>query len=157
MKNVVDEFSKYIKDTTYIIGIDFIGMLLASRIAVKNKLKFSYIISGNNINGVGKFENKVIINSEEKIILCTDVLITGHTVNSCIEQLNKCYGITKNQVINIFTVFLREPYECDENRIVDSFQDKMIVLNKEFDVEICNKDNCIFREKDIFHCENRHI
>lgn len=150
-KSIVDEFSNYIRgDNNYIIGIDFIGMKVASLLAAKTHNFFSYIISDQYKEFYGIHDKNMNIDNTKNIILLTDVIVTGDRVLSIIERLKKDEDVNDDNIKKILTIFKRDGIS---DKGISTIENKIIYLNNEIDIQACSKEKCIYKVDGKNHCE----
>lgn len=132
-----------------IIGVDFSGMLIGSKVGLTLGIPFIY----------AKNEDKSIPNSGRKltvelgdnikhIIILTDVIVTYHTINALLEKYH-----LKNKLLAIYGILYREPIvrgDIEKNLIKGDFSElekKTYVFNKDYGIELhCSKD-CQIKNK----------
>ncbi|WP_088227824.1 phosphoribosyltransferase [Desulfosporosinus sp. FKB] len=142
----------------YLLGIDINGLRMASYIGFMTGNPFSYIIPERYKAYHSKHETNLEIPKDMSIILITDVIVTGNTLNNTIEDLKKVYSVKDEDITEIFSIFYREKIFCSTSCLDSNLKKKLVVLNKEIDVEICNKgDNCIFKKHGINLYMNKPI
>jgi orotate phosphoribosyltransferase len=158
--HIINKFIEKVDKTNHylIIGVDFNGLMMSSLIAFKTGNKVAHAISKND----SKFSMQELDLSlcefkdlDDPIIIITDVLVTGETI----EKVIKKYGIRKEKVMRIFSIFKREMCShqlCNtcNGRVVSEThlqEHNCTVLNSQIAIEIClkTKDECLFRKNNI--------
>lgn len=157
---VISRFYTQISGYRYnILGIGHNGLLLASILGFQTSNPFSYIIqSGHKKYNVPSDQN-ISIDSRYKIILVTDAIVTGNTINEAITELSKNYSITSDGIFKVFTIFYRKSlYDHSQSSIL--FADKLFSLNNVLDIELCKKPqchSCLFKDNDTNLYTNKPI
>ena len=161
-EKMIHEFNEMIKDRdVLIVGIDFLGMMIATKLAIVSQKPFTYAIPKKNEKYFSDHDKKIKI-CNKNIIIVTDVIVTGETVNNVIDELKYIYGVDQDRIEKILTVFRRQATSNSskkpkiENHLSE-FEDKIISLNNEIYIELCFKKKCIFKENNICICESRRI
>lgn len=129
-----------------IVGIDFSGMLIASKLAYVLQKPYTYVIPTQKIRSSSVREMEFNVSEYEKIILVTDVIVTFKTIRDIIDK----YDIS-DKVSIIYAVFFRN---TEEKKFVEENQDlikKTYVLNSEFAIETHSNKEC--RYKDCNECK----
>lgn len=132
-----------------IIGVDFSGMLIGSKVGLTLGIPFIY----------AKNEDKSIPNSGRKltvelgenieyIIILTDVIVTYHTINALLEKY-----CLKDKLLAIYGILYREPIvrgDIEKKLIKGDYfelEKKTYVFNKDYGIELhCSKD-CPIKKK----------
>lgn len=126
-----------------IIGIDFYGMLIASRLAFVLQKPYAYLIPDYRKTSSSSKEIVFDISVEEydNIIIVTDVIVTFDTINKLAEKYNMSdkikaiYAILfRNTADNCFALKNKELVEVT------------YVLNARYDIEIQKNDNCRYKD-----------
>lgn len=152
---ILNEFRNEIgSNKVYLIGIDFIGMMISAKLGLSSQNSFSYIPSKKNINYYGYYDREVKFEKESKIVLVTDVIVTGETLKYIIDILKFMHNIEDVNIFKVFTIFTRQPINSCVKNYLHCVEGKIVSLNNYFDIEFCNKTKCIFRENGILKCEN---
>ena len=139
--------SKY--DDYVFVGIDYMGGLIASRIAFALQKPLTYIISGQYENDNANQDIQINIKEFEKVILITDVIVTYQTIKNVIDK----YSL-ENRVLAIYTLFYRP---CDFDEIVlGEYVPMTYSVNNTFKIELFQKNKCIYKNKSCF-ARNRKI
>ncbi len=94
---MIEEFNDKIQNVNaLIIGVDFVGMMIAAKLGTISQKPFSYMISDKNSEYYGQHDKQAKIGTN-KVIIVTDAIVTGETVNNIIKQLQSNYGIKKKK------------------------------------------------------------
>lgn len=150
-KMFIDTFNQSPIENCVFLGVDDIGLRLASLIGYKTGMPFSYIIPDKSNRYHVDKEKEVLINNR-KIILVTDVIVTGNTIRGVLTQLESI-GVPVEDVHNVFSIFYRKP-SCGTSDVGSNIEDKLVVLNDNLHIEICNNPGCIFKANEIsLYCE----
>lgn len=139
---ILSEVERIIKNSRkkyFVIGIDFAGMLLGSKVALVLDLPYTFAIPEDEENHASKRELKVGVSEGiDAIIIMTDVIVTYRTIKNIIEKYH-----LENKVEAIFGVLYRKPiigtgsFYTDQELISITH-----VLNAEFGIELVCSDNC---------------
>ncbi len=160
LKKMSDIFLEYIGKNfqqildIYIIGHGFPGLILSSIIAYKCGIPFPYIIPKKVEKLYTPYEKDIKLKKNSKIIIFTDVVVTGLSIKNTIDLLTQQYNIEFKNIINIFTVFYRKPInimkdsKCNNPLKPDpTIINKLVALNCSIEIELCGKnENCFFRD-----------
>lgn len=140
--NVIDVNHINRKDVA-IIGVDFSGMLIGSKVALTLGMPFIYAINGDK--NVLDSPRKLTVDLEENIIhviVMTDVIVTYHTIT----ELLRTYNLS-DKLLAIFGVLYRKPIVSGkhEKALIDGdfteLEKKTYVFNKDYGIELhCSKD-----------------
>lgn len=163
MRKISDQFLEYIRnkfqqiEDIYIIGHGFPALILSSIIAFKCGIPFPYIIPKKMEKLFTHYEKDIELKKDSKIIIFTDVVVTGLSIKNTIDFLTQQYNIEFKNIINIFTVFYRKPMnilkdsKCNNPlKSVPIIINKLVALNCSIDIELCGKkENCFFRDNDL--------
>ena len=132
-----------LKEQYLIIGIDFYGMLVASRLSFILHQPYDYLIPEHKKGGSSSKEVNldVQIDQYEDIIIITDVISTYKTIKDLMEVVH-----IQEKVCVIYAILFRDT--MDGRFIEESRQlaEKTYVLNSKYPIEIM--DNCSCRYKD---------
>lgn len=159
LNQIVNYFVEKIKsknEAYTLIGIDSHGLLLASIIAFKTGLPFSYLIPNKSKSHATDSEKKIEI-IKKKVIIVTDVIVSFNTVNEAVEELINKRIVDSDSIEFIFSIFHRpmifnipkHEFCAKYDVLCNKFTSKLFVLNNSFSIEVCNKDKCIFRDNGI--------
>ena len=157
LKQIISRFEEYLNQTKstdklYIIGIGFPGVLLSSALGNKMGFPFSYLIPKNEHELHVEMEKRIENVPELPIVLITDVVVFGSTLNDLIESLKQKDNLDCSRIVNYLTVFYRYPYNDYESIQLDSL-DGLVALNAKIDIEICKKSahNCNLKNKSLIN------
>lgn len=131
-----------------LVGIDFGGMLIASKLACATGKAYTYVIPANISSSDRETEFKP--EKYENIVLVTDVIVTYDTIRGIIEKYN-----IADKVKYIYSVFFRD---AEHRKYISENQDLVkitYVLNDEFDIEVHTNEEC--RYKDCASCKASNI
>ena len=103
------------EDNCLIVGIDFCGMLIASKLACALQKPYTYVIPKPKVNNSSVREMEFQPSVYDKIIVVTDVIVTFKTIRNIIEE----YGIG-DKVSAIYAVFFRK---SEKREYIDNNQD----------------------------------
>lgn len=119
-----------------IVGLDFGGTLLASRIAFTLKMPFTFILPVQPIDKDVSHDKEVKLEGYDKVILVADAIATFETVVSAIEEYN-----IKDKIIGIYTVLYRIPTneKIAEKRNLLSIT---YSLNNNYPIEVFKREKC---------------
>lgn len=138
-KTIVDDILK-LENIDYknsvIVGVDLEGGLLASRVAISLNMPFSYIISPRNKKYSSDSE-KAFISDGRQVIVITDVVVTGRSLNALFES----YGIS-NQICKIYSAFYRKNVD-----VANELKYPLSVLNDDFRIELFRTANCWYKDR----------
>lgn len=126
-----------------LVGISMNGNILASQVAFKLGLPFTYLVPHKPGMEGSEMEKEFKIGQTKKVILFTGVISSYDTITNII-----CEYLTNVEVVKIYTVLLRpinNEYLLDEKRegIKDTIHNKIMYLNKDFDCEKLTVDKCV--------------
>lgn len=132
-------------DKYLIIGIDFYGMLIASRLAFILQQPYTYLIpdyrtSNSSAKEIG-FD--ISIDEFDSVIIVTDVIVTFETINKLVEKY-----MMQKKIKAIYAILFRN---TDDNEFVLKNQNMVKithVLNSKYNIEIQLNDNCRYRDKE---------
>ena len=128
----------------FLIGIDFSGMLIGSKISVALNLPYAYAIPhGENTEGISDRELTVYPDGNyDGVVIITDVIVTFHTIS----RILKRYKLEEKEVY-IVGVLYRNPIEGYRNDEYNELRNRAVVLNKDFDIELQCNSNCLIKEQ----------
>lgn len=139
-----------LEEKNVIVGIDFAGMLIASKLAFIFRIPFTYVIPSHKTSSSSFREQEVDIQKYEKIILVTDVIVTFKTIQDIIE-----YYEMGDRLYRIYAVFFRD---TEEQKYLKNNQDlakKTFVLNRKFNIELHENDKCPYKGGEQCKASNR--
>lgn len=131
-----------------IVGIDFCGMLIASKLAYVMRKPYTYVIP-DNISSSYR-ETEFVPAKYDKIVLVTDVIVTYDTIREIIKK----YDIL-DKVEIIYAVFFRD---AEKGKYIKKNQDlvkRTYVLNDYFNIELHTNEEC--RYKNCAECKAANI
>lgn len=131
------------------IGEGFPGLILSSNIAFKTNKPFTYFVPDKDSKIHTNPEKAFVIKKDHKLILVTDVIVYGNTVRSAIEFLNENFNVRYDDILCILSVFYRRPLSLrtgDPTQLNEKVKNKLVVMNDNIKIEICSKENCLFRD-----------
>lgn len=142
---------------SFVIGINFGGMLLASYIGFKTGNPFTYFIPKHSEKKFGEHEIRIEPIKDKKIIIVMDAIVTGQSLQLAIDELITEKIIDKHNIDRIYCVLLRKPTSESKNIMLEvEYLKKLKVLNSSFPIEICkNTANCSFKKYGINKYNNR--
>lgn len=125
------------------IGVSMNGNILASQVAFKLELPFTYLVPCKPGMEGSDMEREFKLGGAKKVILFTGVISSYDTITNIINEY--LMGV---EIIKIYTVLLRpinDEYYLDEKRehIKTQIQNKIMYLNTDFDCEMISGDKCI--------------
>lgn len=125
------------------IGISMNGNILASQVAFKFELPFTYLVPRKPGMEGSDMEKEFKIGEAKRVILFTGVISSYDTITNIIDEY-----LAEVEVVKIYTVLLRpinNEYLLDEKRehIKAAIRNKIVYLNKDFDCEMLSADKCI--------------
>lgn len=140
LKTLEDLGERYI-----IIGIDFYGMLMASRLAFILQKPYTYLIPDfrKSNSSTKELDFGMSIEDFDSAIIVTDVIVTFDTIKKLTEKYNMLKKIKA-----IYAILFRN---TDEHQFVQNNQDiaKVThVLNSKYNIEIQSNDNCRYKDKE---------
>lgn len=147
---LTDIFSIYLnslvgKGNVNIVGEGFPGIILASSLAFQNGFPLTYHIPHQYDAHHSDPEKNININKEDKIVIVTDVIVTGKTIDKTIETLINRYCLTFENILSILCVFFRPPLN-QKSSLPSKLASKIACINSSMPIEICNKNKCLFRD-----------
>lgn len=125
-----------------IIGIDFYGMLIASRLSFILNKPYTYLIPDYKESNSTLEENGLGISIDEydDVILVTDVIVTFETI----KQITKKYKID-SKIKAVYAVLFRD---TSDHRFIlnnEKIANNTYFLNGEYNIEIRENDDCKYR------------
>jgi len=134
--HIVEKYKDKI-DKLYIIGLDFNGMLLASKLGFLLNVPFTYIVPkhSESYHGINDVSPELL--ADKSIVVIYDVLIDMTMFNENIELFAKA----GREVLGIYSIFFREKVGRD----ILSSDYTIYTFNNHFDIEIINNINCKYR------------
>lgn len=133
-------------DDYIIIGIDFCGMLAASRLAFILHKPYTYVVPEFKKMESSIKELECTIKEFNNVIIIADVIVTFSTIKNLIQDLK-----LNNKVKAVYGVLFRD---TDDSRYVKESQELAkitYVLNSAFNIEVQENDRC--RYKDCESCK----
>lgn len=132
-------------DKYIIIGIDFYGMLIASRLAFILHKPYTYLIPDyRKTNSSSKeIDFTTSVDEFDSVVIITDVIVTFDTIN----KLKQRYGLEK-KIKAIYSVLFRN---TDQKTFVLKNQElakNTYVLNSKYNIEIQSNQNCMYKDTD---------
>lgn len=127
-------------DNYAIIGIDFSGMLIASKLAFVLEKPFSYVIPTYKKRSSSKRELEVTIQEYNNIVIVTDVIVTFETISRVIDEYNM-----HDRVKAIYGVLYRG---TSVEQLKPEMKDLVActyVFNNDFPIEIHDNSECRFK------------
>lgn len=140
-------------DKYLIIGIDFYGMLIASRLSFLLHKPYGYLIPDYRKmkSSLREFDIECSIDEFENIIIVTDVIVTFNTIKSLAQNY-----YMEEKIKAIYAILFRN---TEDNRFVQENKEmlnKTYVLNSNYDIEIHKNDNCRYRDmEDVCKAKNK--
>lgn len=129
-------------DKFMIVGIDLEGVAIASRVATILQRPFTYVVPVKDKDENSKKDFDINIEGQTKMIFITDTVVTLETVQSIVKRFD--VSIEKN-IIAIYSVFYRKSkHIIEENSGL--LYEKLMCLNDDFNIEIFEMKNCIYRD-----------
>ena len=138
------------EEKNVIVGIDFAGMLIASKLAFIFRTPFTYVIPSNKTSSSSLREQGVYIQGYDKIVLVTDVIVTFKTVCDIIKQYN-----IGDKLKRVYAVFFRDIEGHKYLKANKNLVKKTFVLNRTFNIELHENDKCPYRECNQCKATNR--
>lgn len=132
-------------DNIVVIGEGFPGVILASSVAFQNGFQLTYHVPKKYDDYHSYPEKNIDLTQHDKVIIVTDVIVTGKTIGNTIESLKKSYNISDDNILSVMCIFFRAPIN-DEIFIHPSLSGKIACLNNSMPIEICKKSSCLFQE-----------
>ena len=129
------------KEEYLVVGIDFCGMLIASKLAYVMRKPYTYVIPDNICSS--HREAEFVPAQYDKIILVTDVIVTYDTIRDIIRK----YDIL-DKVEIIYAVFFRD---AEKGKYIMENQDlvnRTYVLNDYFNIELHTNEECRYKNCD---------
>ena len=142
----------------FLIGIDMLGGVLASRVGYINNCPFTYYYDEEKSKFLNELERNVNLIEVTKLVLLVDVIVLGTTLRTVINELIGKKIISEKTEIYVISLFERTPKNYGVSEIyTNRFIKKAFVLNDFFDIEVCskNKDECIFRKENLNKYQNK--
>jgi len=122
-----------------IVGLDLMGATTAAQIGFMLQKPFTYVIPAHQYSKADPHEICVPeISKDQKVILVTDSIVTGHTVSEVIEK-----NEWEDRVLAVYTVFYREPKAAPGIEPF-GFSYAVNALNMDFPAEIALVSRCPF-------------
>lgn len=132
---------KMLENAKYtIIGIDFAGMLISSRLAYTLEKPFSYVIPGHKKPNSSSREFNIDLGDSDSVVLVTDVVVTYETIVQIIKDYN-----LEGKVKAIYAVLYRGPEEETKIPLPAELVQCTYVLNKEYSIELRDNTKCKFK------------
>ncbi len=130
---------KAVKDVLA-VGVGMNGNIMASRVAYRLGLPFSYVVPAKPGVIGSAMEQSFRINEGEKVVLFAGVISSMDTIMSVIEKELK--GAT---IFRIYTVLLREPLpkQCGLSSKARQIASNIMCLNKDFSCEMIPAAQCM--------------
>jgi len=143
---LVSEINKNEEEIT-LVGIGFKGLLIASNVAFRTQNSFTYVIINKDQNDHDMHENKIIIGKDKKLILITDIIVTGEIISETIRDLIETHEVNINNILAIYCVFYRPCWGSKNIKINlnEETVKKTYCLNNDFVIEFCGKETCFFK------------
>lgn len=144
---------KKLGDKYLILGIDFCGMLVASRLAFILHKPYGYLIPDYKRmkSSPKEFDLDYSIDEFENVIIVTDVIVTFNTIKKLAEDYKM-----KEKIKAIYAILFRN---TDDNRFVQESKEmaeKTYVLNSKFNIEVQKNDKCRYRDcQDVCKARNK--
>lgn len=134
-----------LSDKYLIIGIDFYGMLIASRLAFILHKPYDYLIPDyrRTKSSSKEFNLECSIDKFEDVIIITDVIVTFSTI----KKLSDDYGI-KDKIKAIYAILFRKMKGIEYEQKSENMLNKTYVLNSKYDIELQKNDNCRYKDKE---------
>lgn len=146
-----DIFAKYLVSLNgnspdiKIIGEGFPGIILASLLAFRNGYPLTYHIPNQHNGNHSDQEKAIDVKKDDKIVIVTDVIVTGKTISTTIESLKETHLITDDNILKIIAIFFRRPLGSPID-IPSQILDKVVCGNDTLPIEICRKEECLFNK-----------
>ena len=133
--------NKYDKKEFVLMGVDFGGIILCSRLAYILGKPFTYVISVNKKSQTSDKEIQTYIGEDMPIVLITDVIASYESLKKTITDYN-----IGNRICAIYALLYREPK--GRTRTINKNKEliqKTCVLNDSFSIELVNSKDCLYR------------
>lgn len=120
-----------------IIGIDKAGLIIGANLSIISKKPFTYAMYGKNENSHSiVFENNISSSLHDKnVILITDVIASGTTLESAI---NNCKEKIGSNIKAICSIFSTSNETID--KLAEQYKIPIIIISKEFSFMLYSKD-----------------
>ena len=155
LNQITSKFEEYLKEifndeNIFIIGIGFPGVLLSSALGNKMGVPFSYLIPKNEQDLHVEMEIRIEDIPNIPIVLITDVIVYGSTLNDLIDTINQKHNFDCTRIKSFLSVFYRFPFNDYKSIQLDSLKG-IAVLNNTMDIEICQKNiqKCNLKSKSL--------
>lgn len=125
-----------------LLGVDFAGMIICSRIAYILNKPFSYVIPTAKNQHTSSFETNLIIDSNKKIVLITDVIVSYKAIKEIVNTYAK-YAM-EERLEYIFALLFRKEKGTtliDYSTLVPWIE-KTYVANASFFSELRSNEEC---------------
>lgn len=131
------------RENCILVGLDYEGAQLASRVALKTKMPFTYIIPAISHDTSTEQDNKNFVPTDSNVVLFTDVIATFETIKSAIQE----YGF-KGRVEGIYTILYRKAIiEMEKDEMIDKLMEKTYYMSDSFEIEVFEREKCIHKCK----------
>lgn len=129
-------------DKYLIVGVDFGGMIIASRLSYILQKPYTYVIPSNKVRMSSVKEINSFADGFEEIILITDVIVSYRQIKRIIAD-NGLEG----KICAIYAVLFRdtESHEFIRNNSNESLIEMTYVLNNDFAIELQKNDKCPYK------------
>lgn len=137
----IDEFAENILDNKYknnilILGLDFLGSIIASQLALYLHMPFQCVIPAKSEyeHAIEDISDK--FPDEKNIIIVADVISTYNTILSVINS----YGL-EDRIKGIYTILYRDPNAFDEDK-GNKYKEITYCISDAFPMNIKEKETC---------------
>lgn len=106
--NIMDVVEKNALEADFIIGLGIEGNILASYVALRLDKSYSFLPYSYRYNDHEDYEKKLSIKNEgkfKKILIITDVVNNGHTVDRLLEKESAFFSEDNVEQINVVGLF----------------------------------------------------
>ena len=144
-ENIKENYKKIVPDNTIIVGISMNGNIIASRVAYRLHLPFTYVLAGE----CGSIdERKADFENYDNIIMVTGVISTYDSISYIIKE-NKI----EDKVSYIYTVLFRKIHDA----LIEKYEQlnkKVHAINTIFNANIIQKRDCMLEKNGRCIAEN---
>lgn len=149
--NAILQQTNHSSDDTILIGDGFPGLIISSQLGFIGNYGCTYIKKLYHQSFSGYSLDLSSMSNGKKIVLVTDVIAMGETIEKTIDNLITNHLIAPERISQILSVFYRKSSEANKKPNKDIFQ-KLIYLNEDFPIQFCKQipASCLF-------CENASV
>jgi orotate phosphoribosyltransferase len=141
-----------------VLGAGFPGLIIASQMSFISGYGCSYAIPLDTGDREEEWRKLPHIPSEKRVVLVTDVIAEGRTIESVLNSLREKEGVLRERVTAVLTVFLRRPTKLS-GPLGDWAEGKLVPLNTDFPIQLCDKRvaECVFYKEGLVDVINEDL